>query len=369
MRYPQGGGLTAERQAFRERVRMEAVAMFAVGRGSGEVAKELRVSVRSVQRWRQAWSAAGQDAVRSRGPACRPKLSDALFAVLEEELAKGPVAHGWPDQRWTLARIKTLIGRRFHKSMTLSGISQMLRRHGWSHQVPARRAVERDEAAVRLGEGRVAARGNTAAALEVWIVFEDEAGFSMTPPTSRTWSRRGTTPVIRVRGRSQRRFSSAALCCHKPGERSRLIYRLKRHTDHKSGGRKCFAWTEYRDLLIAAHQQLGGPIILIWDNLNVHKERRMKAFIDAQDWLTAYHLPSYAPDLNPVEGIWSILRRTSQANTAFTDPSHLMRRLRHGLRQIQYRSDIINGCLTATGLILRSGSDGPYCEPPQHALL
>lgn len=44
-----------------------------------------------------------------------------------------------------LARIKTLIGRRFHKSMTLSGISQMLRRHGWSHQVPARRALERNE--------------------------------------------------------------------------------------------------------------------------------------------------------------------------------------------------------------------------------
>ncbi|MFG2716676.1 winged helix-turn-helix domain-containing protein [Streptomyces goshikiensis] len=114
MRYPQGGGLTAERQAFREQVRMEAVAMF----------------------------------TRSRGPASRPKLNDRLFAVLEEELAKGPVAHGWPDQRWTLARIKTLIGRRFHKSMTLSGISQMLRRHGWSHQLPARRAVERDEAAV-----------------------------------------------------------------------------------------------------------------------------------------------------------------------------------------------------------------------------
>jgi transposase len=75
-------------------------------------------------------------------------LSDSLFAVLEEELSKGPVAHGWRDQRWTLSRIKTLIGRRFHKSMTLSGISQMLRRHGWSHQVPARRAVERDEAAV-----------------------------------------------------------------------------------------------------------------------------------------------------------------------------------------------------------------------------
>ncbi|MFZ4301777.1 IS630 family transposase [Streptomyces cinereoruber] len=352
MRYPQGGGLTAERQAFRERVRMETVGMFADGRGSTEIAKELRVSVQSVQRWRRSWREVGRDAVRSRGPASRPKLSDVLFAVLEEELVKGPVAHGWPDQRWTLARIKTLIGRRFHKSMTLSGISQMLRRHGWSHQVPARRAVERDEAAVRLGEGGVAAPGTTAAALGAWLVFEDEAGFSMPPPTSHTWGRRGSTPVIRVRGRSQRRFSIAALCCYTPGMRSRLIYRPKRHTDHKNGGRKSFAWTEYRDLLIAAHQQLGGSIVLVWDNLSVHKDRRMREFIDTHDWVVAYHLPPYAPDLNPVEGIWSVLRRTSRANTAFADPDDLIRRLQLGLRQIQYQSDAIDGCLTATGLTL-----------------
>lgn len=198
----------------------------------------------------------------------------------------------------------------------------------------------------------MAARGNTAAALGAWIVFKDEAGFSMTPPTSRTWNRRGTTPVIRVRGRSQRRFAIAAPCCYKPDERSRLVYRPKRHADHKSGGCKSFSWTEYRDRLIAAYQQLGGPIILIWHNLNVHTDRRMKAFIDTQDRLTAHHLPSYAPDLNPVEGIWSLLRRTTQANTAFTDPNHPMNRLRHGLRQIQYRSDIIDGCLTGTGLTL-----------------
>ncbi|WP_327591649.1 helix-turn-helix domain-containing protein [Streptomyces chartreusis] len=54
MRYPQGGGLTPERQAFRERIRMEAAERFAVGASSVEVAKDLRVSVRSVQRWRGA---------------------------------------------------------------------------------------------------------------------------------------------------------------------------------------------------------------------------------------------------------------------------------------------------------------------------
>ncbi|GAA5217649.1 hypothetical protein GCM10023323_75470 [Streptomyces thinghirensis] len=148
MRYPQGGGLTPERQAFRERIRLEAAERFAAGASNVEVAKDLRVSVRSVQRWRRAWHDAGTQGLRSAGPVSRPKVSEALFIVLEQELAKGPVAHGWPDQTWTLGRIKTPIGRRFHKSMTLSAIAKMLHRHGFSHEVPARRAVERDEAAV-----------------------------------------------------------------------------------------------------------------------------------------------------------------------------------------------------------------------------
>ncbi len=95
----------------------------------------------------------------------------------------------------------------------------------------------------------------------------------MTPPTARTWARRGHTPVIGVRGRSQRRFSITALTCYKQGERSRLIYRPKRHADHKQGGRRSFTWADYRDLLIGAHQQLGAPIVLVWDNLKCATRR------------------------------------------------------------------------------------------------
>ncbi|UNZ15725.1 winged helix-turn-helix domain-containing protein [Streptomyces sp. 891-h] len=148
MRYAQGGGLTDERRSFREKLRMEAAERFRHGEENAVVAHDLRVSVRSVQRWRKAWSQRGTRALASKGPASLPLLSDDLFAVLEQELAKGPVAHGWPDQTWTLARIKTLIGRRFHKSYTVQGVAALLKRHGWSCQVPARRAIERDEAAV-----------------------------------------------------------------------------------------------------------------------------------------------------------------------------------------------------------------------------
>ncbi|MFJ4633812.1 transposase [Streptomyces sp. NPDC088847] len=145
MRYAQGGGLSDERREFREGVRLMAAERFALGEPGSVIAKELRVSVRSVQRWRRSWDKGGPRALRSAGSASPPRLSETQFAQLERELAKGPVAHGWPDQRWTLSRIKAVIGRRFHKSYTLQGVRKLLIRQGFSCQVPARRAVERDE--------------------------------------------------------------------------------------------------------------------------------------------------------------------------------------------------------------------------------
>ncbi|MFG2216768.1 transposase [Streptomyces sp. NPDC048685] len=173
----------------------------------------------------------------------------------------------------------------------------------------------------------------------------------MTPPHAKTWSPRGRTPVVRVRGRSRRRISIAALTCYKPGHRSRLIYRPRRD-DGNRDGRKSFSWRDYRDLLIVAHQQLGGPIVLVWDNLNVHKAAGLREFAASRDWLTIYYLPPYAPDLNPVEGIWSLLRRGWLSNVASSTPEHLVQRIRRGLRHIQYRSHLIDGCLAETGLTI-----------------
>lgn len=57
-------------------------------------------------------------------------MSDAQIARLERELARGPLVHGWPDQRWTLARVKTMIGRLFHMTYTVEGTWKLLRRRG-----------------------------------------------------------------------------------------------------------------------------------------------------------------------------------------------------------------------------------------------
>ena len=102
-----------------------------------------------------------------------------------------------------------------------------------------------------------------------------------------------------------KRVSIAALIATRPGTagRAQLIYRT--HLDRGSGKhrRKGFDETDYARLLDAAHQQLHGPIVLVWDNLPTHVSRTMRQLIAARSWLTVYQLPAYAPELNPVGGL------------------------------------------------------------------
>ncbi|MYU50451.1 helix-turn-helix domain-containing protein [Streptomyces sp. SID7805] len=134
---------------------MEAVERFGRGEKNREIAAVLRVSERSVERWRRAWRERGEAGVLTKGSPDRPRLGATQISRLERELARGPLTHGWADQRWTLARVKTLIGRLFHVSYTVEGTWRLLKRHSWSWQQPARRAIERDEEAVELWKKEV----------------------------------------------------------------------------------------------------------------------------------------------------------------------------------------------------------------------
>jgi len=150
VRYPDGGGLTAEGRARREAVRLQAAQLFAQDIPVREIAKRLRVSHNAVYVWRRRWLADGEAGLLSKGASdnrCRlsPKQLEQLAAALQE----GPAAHGWvEDQRWTLARVADLIARLFRVRYSLRGVSLLLHRMGFSPQMPAHRPVERDEEAI-----------------------------------------------------------------------------------------------------------------------------------------------------------------------------------------------------------------------------
>jgi DDE superfamily endonuclease len=196
----------------------------------------------------------------------------------------------------------------------------------------------------------------TAADLGAWIVFEDESGQGLRPPRGRSWGRRGTTPVVTVTGGSSKRVSLAALIAVKPGCRPRLIYRVHKSRRGKDQ-RKGFTEADCAALLDAAHQQLAGPLVLIWDNLNTHASAAMTGLIQARDWLTVYRLPPCAHELNPVEPVWSHLKR-SLANLAKRNLAQLTALVKTRLKRMQYRPALLEGFLASTGLDLT-----PFCNP------
>jgi transposase len=149
MRYPDGGGLTAAERARREQVRLAAADLIEAGASDREVARRFRVTRMSANRWRRALASGGRAALASKGPGGGPcKLSPAQVGELEAVLEVGPAAWGWEDQCWTLARIAEMVRRRFGVDYTLAGLDLLLHRIGWSVQIPARQATERDEAQV-----------------------------------------------------------------------------------------------------------------------------------------------------------------------------------------------------------------------------
>jgi putative transposase len=79
---------------------------------------------------------------------------------------------------------------------------------------------------------------------------------------------------VRVTGGSNSpRLSLAALIAVKPGQAPRLIYRTHTGRRHATGQRKGFTEADYAQLLDAAHQQLDGPLVLVWDNLKCATRR------------------------------------------------------------------------------------------------
>ncbi len=131
--------------------RQQAARWFAAGRDTqGAIARRLQVSRQSVLRWYRAWRKGGRAALRAAGRAGRkPRLSAAQLSRIEAALREGPRGHGFRTNLWTLPRvalvIKQLTGVQYHPGHVWRVLGAM----DWTLQRPAKRAKERNDAAIQ----------------------------------------------------------------------------------------------------------------------------------------------------------------------------------------------------------------------------
>ena len=132
-----------------EERRRKAGRLFAKGKTQADVSRELAVSRQSVSRWYADWQAGGNRALAAAGRAGRmPKLSERQLGQVVAVLGRGPLAHGYATDMWTLQRAAEVIEATTGVSYHPGHVWKILRQVGWSRQRPARRAVERNDEAI-----------------------------------------------------------------------------------------------------------------------------------------------------------------------------------------------------------------------------
>jgi hypothetical protein len=176
-------------------------------------------------------------------------------------------------------------------------------------------------------------------------VFWDESGVSLLPVVRRTWAPRGQTPVICHRFKWQRASMAAALCYGSGGGGAQVALH------HQPGAYDT-------DTLISALEELRGflrgqKVTLVWDGLPAHRSRAMRVWLGRQrSWLVVEPLPGYAPERNPVEGLWSSLKGVELANLTGSTLEEVTTAAERGIRRIRGTPHLAYSFLRHCGLSL-----------------
>jgi transposase len=187
----------------------------------------------------------------------------------------------------------------------------------------------------------VAAYKKNPARLGAHIVFADESGFLLIPNVVRTWAPQGQTPIHRHRqGRRDKISVISGISVSPRRHRLGLYYPL--FYDNIGQDEVCVF---LRELL----RHLRGPVIVLLDNSSTHKGAPIEQLLHQHRRLRIEHFPSYAPQLNPDEGVWSLAKR-ELANSCPNDVDELMEDILVSIDAIRNSPEKLSGCIAQSEL-------------------
>ncbi len=186
----------------------------------------------------------------------------------------------------------------------------------------------------------MAARKKNAARLGAHLVFLDESGFLLIPSVRKTWAPRGQTPLLRFWQRHDRISVISGVSVSPRRRCFGLYYQL-----HRTNIRHPAVCAFLRHLL----RHLRGPVIVLWDNGRIHRGPVIRDFCRAIPRLHVEFFPTYAPELNPDEGVWHRAKATL-ANGRPDDLAALAAHLRASFTRLRRSQRTLRGCITQSDL-------------------
>jgi len=331
-------------EVLEERRRVAARA-FERGMDAQDIAQLIDVHPQTVRAWRRVHEAGGWEALRVKphlGPPC--KLRAAQKQRYLRLLAKPPAHYGYGPGDWTTKLMARLIQQQFGVAYSHNHVGVIMHELGYSWQMPAKQARERDEAKItQWREHTWPQLVRQSAQRPSTLVFVDEAGYSMIPTLRQQWARRGHTPIVKHRNRWFRKVSViGALSVSAP--RTELELTIHFHPGQHIDQPKIVAF------LSTLVQEHGSLLDVVWDNLAAHGGPHIRQFLQEHPQVQLHRLPPYAPDLNPIEGVWSLTKYHRMANHQIDDLDTLHHRAQDALADVAAQPHLLRSCIQHAGL-------------------
>ena len=170
------------------------------------------------------------------------------------------------------------------------------------------------------------------------ILFVDQSGFYLLPTVARTYAPIGQTPVLREH--LSRDHLSVISGITLEGK----LLMMEQEGAFKGPDVVCF--------LKHVLRQIPGKLLVVWDGSPIHRGKAVHEFLEggAASRLQLEQLPSYAPELNPDEGIWKHLKYVELKNVCCRSLSELRNELRKAKERLRHKENVILGCIRQPGL-------------------
>jgi len=213
----------------------------------------------------------------------------------QERDAQKVIADRTPDQLklpyalWNRQAVRQMIEKRYERKLSVRAVGLYLERWGFTPQKPLHKAYEQQPAAVRRWqEQEYPALKSRAAREGADIHWGDETGLRSDDVRGRSYSPQGKTPVVRIR--QVRHGCSVISTVTNKGQMRWMVFK---------GALNARILVGFLGRLIKGAAR---KIFLIVDNLRVHHSKPVKEWVERHsEAIELFFLPSYSPELNPVE--------------------------------------------------------------------
>jgi len=333
-------------QAFRQATdrklldRLQIIRLAHRGRKHQEIAADLAITPRTVQRWLNAYLEGGLDALK---PRKAKGQAPAIPAELAEEIRRwvidGPTAQGLDRANWTHAELADHLRKTRGISASRSAMQRFCRKAGIRLYRPTYRFLRGDpvkqaEAREELAELRAKAEAG-----ELVLLSQDEARFPMVPTLAATLGVKGHRPVVGTRDCKDLLYVLAVvnvITATVHGNTLESPARAKQTTGRSKTRRMQQAFAEHlRHVGRMYPGEKHKRVVILIDNAPWHRGKPIdEALAEYPHW-EFKRLPSSSPQLNVIERFWKVLRRRATHNRLFENLAGLKRSLRASLCYFQ----------------------------------